>query len=260
MQKLERKLKIKFGVYSSLDKVYKMRRSEVIKYINDIKDPKKFIEYCKKFHEKEQRDIAYVVSRNVISKDPSNINFILAGAKLIIITWNAIRFQRLPKGVRDNLENDILEAYMKTKLDLEKLRGERLENLNLNDDELKKTIMKIFLEFSSKKSIEFTGASKILHVLNPYVFMMWDSSIRNAYHKLHANNHNPASPDCYLEFLKQSQEIIKSVLSKRSEDDIWNDHLTFIDKDFMAAFSFKESTLKMLDECNYVRFKLNIKL
>jgi hypothetical protein len=46
-------LKIKFGVYSSLDKVYKMRRNEVIKYINDIKDPKKFLEYCKKFHEKE---------------------------------------------------------------------------------------------------------------------------------------------------------------------------------------------------------------
>jgi len=100
------------------------------------------------------------------------------------------------------------------------LRGERLENLNLNDSELEETVKKIFLEFSLKRSIEFTGASKILHVLNPSVFMMWDSSIRDAYHKLHTNNHKLGSPECYLEFLKQSQEIIKAILCKRSEDDI----------------------------------------
>jgi len=253
-------LKIEFGIFSSPNKVHKMKRDEVIEYIESIKNPEKFLEYCKKFHEGEQRDIAYVVSRNVVSRDPSNISFILAGAKVIIITWNAVRFQRLPKEVRDNLENDILEAYMKTKLELEKLKGEILENLNLNDGELKETIKRIFLEFSSKKSIEFTGASKILHMLNPFVFMMWDNNIRSAYHKLHTGNHKSGSPECYLEFLKQSQEIIKTILSKRSEDDIWSNHLTFIDKDFMTAFSLRESMLKMLDECNYVRFKLNIKL
>jgi len=112
-------LEIGFGVFSSPDNVYKMERNEVIEYIKSIKDPGKFLEYCKKFHEEEPRDIAYVVSRNAISKDPSNINFILAGAKIIIITWNAIRFQRLSKEVRVDLENDILKAYMKTKLELE---------------------------------------------------------------------------------------------------------------------------------------------
>ena len=253
-------MKIGFGVFSSPNKVYKMRRNEVIEYIKSIKDSQKFLEYCKKYHEEEPRDIAYVVSRNVISRDPNNISFILAGAKVVIITWNAVRFQRLSKEVRDNLENDILEAYTKTKLELEKLREERLENLNLDDGELEESIKRIFLEFSSKKSIELTGASKILHVLNPFVFMMWDNSIRNAYHKLHADNHKAGSPECYLEFLKQSQEIIKTILSKRSENDIWSNHLTFVDKDFMTAFSFRESTLKMLDECNCVRFKLNIKL
>jgi len=236
-----------------------MKRNEIIKYIDDIKDPKKFLEYCKKYHEEEDVDIAYLVSRNVISKNPNNISFILAGTKLIIITWNALRLQRLPKGVRESLENDIREAYTESKLNLEKIKGERLENLSLSDDELKKTIKRIFQEFSSKKSIGFTGASKILHLLNPYLFMMWDYNIREAYHKLHTKNHELGDPDCYLEFLKQSQEIIRTILSKRSENDIWNDHLTFIDKDFMAAFSFKESMLKMLDECNYIRFTLNIK-
>jgi hypothetical protein len=237
-----------------------MKRNEVIEYIESIKDPEKFLEYCKKFHEEELRDIAYVVSRNVVSRDPGNISFILAGAKVIIITWNVVRFQRLPKEVRDSLEKDILEAYTRTKLRLEKLEGKRLENLNLDNGELGEIIKRIFLEFSSKRSIGFTGASKILHVLNPFVFMMWDNNIRSAYHKLHTGNHKLGSPECYLEFLKQSQGIIKTILNKRSEDEIWSDHLTFIDKDFMTAFSFRESMLKMLDECNYVRFKLNIKL
>jgi hypothetical protein len=253
-------LKIGFGIFFSLKEVYKMKRSEVAEYIRSIKDPEKLLNYCRRFHEEEPRDVAYVVSRNIVSRDPNNVSFILAGAKIIIITWNAIRFQRLPKGVRANLENDILEAYTKTKWELEKLRGERLENLNLTSKEWEEIVKKIFLEFSSKKSMEFTGASKVLHVLNPFVFMMWDSNIRNAYHKLHTSNHKPGSPECYLEFLKQSQEIIKAILSKRSEDDIWNAHLTFVDKDFMKAFSFRESMLKMVDECNYVRFKLNIKL
>jgi hypothetical protein len=128
-----------------------MKREEVIEYIESIKNPEKFLEYCKKFHEEEPRDIAYVVSRNVISRDPGNISFILAGARVIIITWNMVRFQRLPKEVRDNLGKDILEAYMKTRLELEKLKGERLENLHLNDDELKETIKRIFLEFFVKE-------------------------------------------------------------------------------------------------------------
>ena len=72
-----------------------MRRNEVIEYIKSIKDSQKFLEYCKKYHEEEPRYIAYVVSRNVISRDPNNISFILAGAKVVIITWNAVRFQRL---------------------------------------------------------------------------------------------------------------------------------------------------------------------
>ncbi len=107
----------------------------------------------------------------------------------------------MPRKVRVNLENDILKAYEKTKTKFEELKGERLERLNLNDAQLKEDIKSVFLEFSSKKSIEFTGASKILHISNPHVFMMWDASIRDAYHKLHSKNHELGDGECYLEFL-----------------------------------------------------------
>jgi hypothetical protein len=234
-----------------------MIKDEVSEYTESLKDPKKLLEYCKKYHERNPRDIDYVFSRSIVSKDPNNICFLLAGATIFIKTWNLARFQRLPTEVKANLENDILEAYKKSKEKLEELKGKRLECLDLSDNKLGENIKSIFSVFSSKESIGFTGASKILHLLNPYVFMMWDIRIRNAYHSLHGKNHKVGDSECYLEFLKQSQQTIKAILSKMTEDDLWNSHLTFLDKEFMEAFSFRESMLKMLDECNWVRFKPN---
>jgi len=237
-----------------------VQRDDVTKFIRAVKYPEKFLEYCKKFHEYEPRDIAYVVSRSIVSRDPNNMSFKLAGAKIIIISWNAAKFLRLSREVKAGLENDILDAYEKSEERLRELEGKRLELLDLADGGVRDDIKYVFSEFSSKKSIGFTGASKILHIINPNVFMMWDASIRNAYHKLHDKGHKSDHPECYLEFLKQTQDIVRALLSKRTEEDLWNDHLTFLDKSFIEAFSFKENVLKMLDECNYVRFKLNMEL
>jgi len=231
-----------------------MQKDEVVEFIEGIKDPERLLEHCKKFHEKEPRDIAYVVSRNIISSHPNDANFILAGAKVIIISWNTARSLRLKSTDKEKLEDHILTAYKSSEEKLKELQGKRLESLDLSDNKLKEDIKDIFLEFSSKKSIGFTGASKILHVINPHVFMMWDLNIRRGYHKLHKRNHRIGDSECYFEFLKQSQEIIRAILSKRDEDDLWKEHLKFLDRSFMKAFSFSESVLKMLDECNYVRF------
>jgi len=43
------------------------RRKEVAEYIESIKDPTKFLEYCRRYHEGERRDIAYVISMNIVS-------------------------------------------------------------------------------------------------------------------------------------------------------------------------------------------------
>jgi hypothetical protein len=236
-----------------------MKNDKVSGYIESLKDPERLLEYCKKYHERDPRDIAYVVSRSIVSKDPNNISFMLAGATNFIKTWNIGMFQKLQAEVKVNLETDIVEAYKKSKEKLEELKEKRLESLDLSDNKQGKNIKSIFSEFSSKKSIGRTGASKILHILNPHVFMMWDIRIRNAYHKLHGKYHEVGDSECYLEFLKQSQKTIKAILCKMTEDDLWNRYLTFLDKEFIEAFSFRESILKMLDECNWVIFKSNCK-
>jgi hypothetical protein len=235
---------------------------EVIEYIKSIKDPQKFLAYCKKYHEIEPRDIAYIVSASTVSKDPENISFMLAGAEIIIITWNIIGGRRRLN--RKRLEEDIVNAYEESKKDLKIFREKRLENIDLDDTNIRDAIKNIFLKFSSKTSIGSTGASKILHLINPHVFMMWDTKIRGAYHKLHKRHRsydeNQKIAECYLEFLKQSQEIIKTLLQNISEDDLWKEHQKFINKEFFETFSFRETILKMLDEANYIRFTRRITL
>jgi hypothetical protein len=87
---------------------------------------------------------------------------------------------------------------------------------------------------------------------------MWDTKIRGAYHTLHVGHglygKNQEVAECYLEFLKQSQEIIKTLLQNISEDDLWKEHQKFMNKEFFETFSFRETILKMLDEANYIRF------
>jgi hypothetical protein len=235
-----------------------MKKDEVAEYINTIKDPQRFLAYCNKFHESEPRDIAYVVSASIVSKDPGDINFILAGAKIIIMTWNVASYQKLRRDVKLRLEKDIVDAYEESREDLKSFRGRRLENIDLDDNNIKDAIKNIFLNFSTKTSIGSTGASKILHLINPHVFMMWDARIREAYHTLHVGHglygKNQKIAECYLEFLKQSQEIIKTLLHNISEDDLWKEHQKSIEKEFFRVFSFRETILKMLDEANYIRF------
>jgi hypothetical protein len=225
-------------------------REEVGAFVRKIKSPLAFIENCKKYHEEERRDIAYVIAWEVVHRKPQNIHHILAGSKLMIITWNAVGFGRLPKRVKQGLESEIIDSYNRCRSELDNLSPKRL--VELDDSEIK-IAGEVFQEFSSKRSIGSTGASKVLHILNPDVFMMWDNNIRKAYHVLH-NEKKHGIKECYIEFLKQSKEIVQAILKEETEDRLWERHLTFLDKEFIQAFSFHETALKMLDECNYVKF------
>lgn len=229
--------------------------TEVKEYIERIKDPQTILEGCRKFHEKEPRDTAYVVSRDIILKGPHKENFIIEGSRLIKVTWDSLRFFKRPGKIRERLGEDILSAYRKCRTDLSNLEKKSLRELDLST--FGNTVKRIFSVFSSKPSIECTGASKILHIICPQVFMMWDRHIREAFHLLHTRDHKIGSPECYLQFMHQTKEIVGNI--KMSEEDLWLQHLEFLDKDFLRAFSFKENILKMLDECNYVRWFKGIK-
>jgi len=168
--------------------------------------------------------------------------------------WNVRFFETLSKYTKNNLEKEILRAYNECKLDLEKLKRKKLSKLNFNKNG--NLIKRIFSTFSIMPSIRYTGAAKILHILNPNVFMMWDLQIRRAYFKINTKIRDPAK--FYLKFLQKSKKIIEAILKLVDEETLWLHHLEFIDKSFAKNFSFSETILKMLDECNYLKFNQNI--
>jgi len=234
----------------------------VRKFVSEMKSPDKLLRGCEKFHEMEPRDIIYLVARKIILEKPDSEYHILAGVEVLLLVWNAVYLQRQPDHVKRSLENDILQAYRSTKDDFEFLKDKKLETINLNDLDVVNRIKKIFKTFSGQKSIESTGASKAIHLIRPDLFMMWDNEIKRNYHRLHPS-YGIKSEDleeCYIEFMKTMNEVARAILEQKTIDEIrqmYYERVYSKEPQLMNVFSHAivESLPKMLDECNYMKFR-----
>lgn len=140
---------------------------------------------------------------------------------LILATWNFARFRYATRTFD-------LEGYGKTVEQLAKslqaLRGQELLKLTLAEH--KQQIVEAFKTLAVIKGIEFTGAAKILHLMFPAVFVMWDRYISGQYSKKHYSTLDvvrsndwsyhrfPSSGEGYFDFLLSCQQRFKSVVSK----------------------------------------------
>jgi len=236
--------------------------TDVRRFVSEMKSPEKLLRGCEKFHEMEPRDIMYLVARKIILENPNAEYHILAGIEVLLLTWNTVYLQRQPEKVKRSLEGDILEAYRNTKNDFEFLKDKKLETIDLKDPDIVNRIKRIFKTFISHKSIESTGASKAIHLINPELFMMWDNEIKKNHHKLHPfyRIRSESSEECYVEFMKMMQEVARGILEQKTINEIrqmYNDGIYSKEPQLVNVFSqaTKESLPKMLDECNYMKFR-----
>ena len=236
-------------------------KDEVKKFVFELRNPEKLIRGCEKYHQIEPRDIVYIVAEKMILGKSEYHT--MAGIEVLLKNWNAFYLQNQPEKVRQSLENDILRAYRNSKNDLDFLENKRLETVDLRDPDVVKRIKTIFKNFSRYRSIETTGASKAIHLIIPQLFMMWDNEIERNYHRLHPFYRIKAetSAECYVEFMKTMQDIARSILQQKSMDEIWKIHLVR-SKEPQLMKSFPQAAVetlpKMLDECNYVKFRQDI--
>ena len=79
--------------------------------------------------------------------------------------------------------------------------------LELNLDKCRKYIINLFEEIDEVKCIGSTSTSKILHLLRPEVFVMWDEKIA----KLYDTSENAKG---YFEFLKICKSELKELLEE----------------------------------------------
>ena len=91
-------------------------------------------------------------------------------------------------------------------------REYQITDANLRDTNTHDAIIELFGIFSKKVSIgrhTYTGASKILHVMVPNLFVMWDDAIRWAYA---CRSQDEEHGEDYFTFLKRTQGELKEAI------------------------------------------------
>lgn len=116
---------------------------------------------------------------------------------------------------------------------LEKYRNKSLIDLNIKKE--KQDIIFIFNEFKNTKAtsrnVGQTATSKILHIINPQMFPMWDTKIRSKYGLY------TGSASDYIDFLIETKRWLLDKNLKDELDDLSN--------------QYQLSKLKIIDQYNW---------
>jgi hypothetical protein len=197
-----------------------------------------FARYTAKFDKLEKRTSFFSLAQNLI-----NNGFETEGMLLILATWNFA-------GIRYAIKEFNIESFKKTvqklKPHFQRLQGEQFSTINFN--EYSKDISIIYNALSKIKGIQYTGASKLMHLKCPSVFVMWDGYIRGE------------KPKKYYKDLKIFKTKVLN-LKKYSTDS--QGYLSFL-KEMQATFGTLrlrekgKALTKAIDEYNYINITLPI--
>lgn len=197
-----------------------------------------FTKATKEFDNIEKRGSFYNMAVGLI-----NNSFEMEAYFLILATWNFARFRY---AVNNFDINGFKEKIKELDPCFDKLKDKDFRTINF--DEYKEDIKKIFTTLSSIEGVKFTGASKIMHIRNRSVFVMWDGYIKGEKPKKYYNELKIVKngdwkfkrygndPEDYFQFLKDVQERFKGI----------NFH------------SNEKTFAKAIDEFNYVNITLPI--
>ena len=129
-----------------------------------------------------------------------------------------------------------------------KLRNKKFLTINFNEENISNNIREIYQKIRGIRYIGgHTCTPKILHLLNPEIFVMWDEEIRKKYHN--KNGRIRDSPEGYLEFLKEAQKELKEALEDRQR----NTGKGLDDVEEEIRHKYKNKTLaRIIDEYNWI--------
>ena len=134
-----------------------------------------------------------------------------------------------------------------------KLRGKKLLTMSFNRKEIIDAVKSIYVK---RYFIPYLGGttniSKILHVLNPEVFVIWDGQIRKWYKE--KNRLVNETPKGYLEFLKEMKKQLEEAFNdyQSKTDKSWVE----IEREFRNKYNNK-TLAKLVDEYNWIRSTWN---
>ena len=85
------------------------------------------------------------------------------------------------------------------------VEDKRFEAVDLTDNAITDKIGLIYSSLSQFKGIRYVGATKIMHLLRPNFFMMWDKKIIEHYKKDTRRGYINTSRAGYVNFMKEMQ-------------------------------------------------------
>ncbi len=176
-----------------------------------------FSENLKKFDELENRGSYYPMFINMIKK-----GFEVEAFLFILSTWNFATFRY---AMKDFDLNSFKEIVNNLKPYFEKFKEQSFETIDF--DNFEEDIKHIFGVLSEIKGIQYTGASKLMHLTVPDVFVMWDAYIRKEW------GFKTGYAEDYFNFLNKMQEEFKGIKKEKGE-----------------------TLAKCIDEYNYVKYTL----
>jgi hypothetical protein len=161
---------------------------------------------CREFREKEGRARFFDLACEIVDKYP------LHASVIILATWNKERFQYAMMDSK-NLD-DLEKAIKKCQPLFDKIKDKDFPSAKF--DEIGDVVREIYDILSKVKGVEYTGASKIMHLFNRSLFVMWDRNIRKEYGFYFKNIEMTTGAD-YLFFQKVMQEIFGDIKWEESD-------------------------------------------
>lgn len=138
------------------------------------------------------RNAIWLKCRNLL-----NLGFDFEAFALILSTWNFARFRYVMNSIKSYDFEKLIIENEKLYKEIEDLKFRTVDFTNI---ELIRCISSVYNSYRGIKGIEQTGASKMMALRIPELFIMWDTKIRKFY-----KIRNKGTFEDYLFYLKKLQ-------------------------------------------------------
>ncbi|MCK5290939.1 MAG: hypothetical protein KAR39_02860 [Thermoplasmata archaeon] len=224
-------------------------RLKIRRYLDQMGDESKILEYCRNYENREGSDLLYYLALQNLDRPEKelNVELVISVLKMFLYEWN-FNFYRV-KDRRDNLEHDLGDLWNRGGDRI--LRMRKMDIRKDSPGPHKKDIISLFKLASEFKSIGSIGGAKALHMLCPSYLTPFDNQIWTAYHRDHEGYHTPQTckndEACYYNFIKQCHNTILKLPYQK----VVNRHPN---RKVAAKFRVDIPPTKILDECNWIRW------
>lgn len=182
-------------------------------FISEVRDYEKEVGICDVLYFEVIRKLEH------IRTDPRRLTGELARQVIgcFLATWGRMSrnverrdfdWERLSKSIRELNER------------FERLRDEKLSDVDFNNEEVAEAIKRIYTRLIKVENLGPTGASKVMHLLNPELFVMWDNNVRDKIRPDNEGRKFAGNADGYLDFLRWIRKELDEAVEDRSLEEI----------------------------------------